>query len=427
MPSVYTRDSIVEVWPFSRQRDGDDVIIGRTDIGVFVAVPPEAVEVLDYLAQGKNLGEAADLHQQKYGTVPDLNDFLQLLESSGLIRTNHTAGSRGPAEKHFQAQRYHFQSISESLAQRIFNPTVITVCCLLVAAAIGLMVYIPALVPRPSEMYFTEHRTLTILFVFLFAYVSVVTHEMAHLVAARARGVSSRIGFGYRLWILVAEADLTGLWSIPRRQRYLPLFAGSLHDAVMASLCVFVLFAQHENWLAFPDFGVRLLRLSLLILMARVVWQCLVFVRTDYYYVISTFLNCRNLLTDTENFLRNQLARMIPWIRLVDQSDVLPAERRMLFPFAILWLAGRIAALAFFITIVIPVLASYAANFVHVLKVGYSVDPYNFIDTVMVSITGAVPLTIGISLWIASLIRYAKHKHENPHPVEIPAPSERTH
>jgi hypothetical protein len=89
---MYTRDTVISVQPFTRQVEGEDVIIGRVETGVFLAIPFEAVEVLDALAQGKTIGEVSDLYQQKYGEAPDLDDFLHELESKGIV------GPRGQDE-----------------------------------------------------------------------------------------------------------------------------------------------------------------------------------------------------------------------------------------------------------------------------------------------------------------------------------------
>ena len=64
----------------------------------------------------------------------------------------------------------------------------------------------------------------------IFTYGGIFVHELAHLIAARAVGVNSRMGISHRLWYLVAETDLTGLWSVTRNQRYLPMLAGMIVD-----------------------------------------------------------------------------------------------------------------------------------------------------------------------------------------------------
>ena len=94
---MYSPDTLVSVHPFTRQPEGEEVIIGRLETGVFLAVPPEAVEVLEYLAQGKSVGEASEIFRQAHGEVPDLNEFLDLLEAKGIVRPL-AAGNSGKSE-----------------------------------------------------------------------------------------------------------------------------------------------------------------------------------------------------------------------------------------------------------------------------------------------------------------------------------------
>jgi hypothetical protein len=403
MPT-YTRDTVVEIWPYTRQPEGGDVIIGRVETGTFLAVPPPAVEVLDLLAQGKSIGETSDLYREKYGTLPDMDDFLDALTSNGFVKSNDQEdGSNGATQP--PLVKYHFSNFPQEWARRIFSAPVITGACAVVATAIGLMIRDHSLIPRPREVYFTQHRTLNLTLLVLVSYASVVVHEFAHVIAARAKGINSRLGFGNRLWDFVVEADLSGLWSLPKRQRFFPLLAGSLHDAFVGSLVVFLLFANGQKWLALSSFSVRILRPILLIFITRVLWQCLVFVRTDYYYVIATLLNCRNLLSDTETFLRNQIARVIPWMSRVDQSGIPLSERRVIPFFALLWVGGRILALTVFFSITIPVGASYIKNFLRACRVGYSANPSDFVDSVLLCFYLVLPIAVGIPIWIASMAR----------------------
>jgi hypothetical protein len=46
-----------------------------------------------------------------------------------------------------------------------------------------------------------------------------LVHECAHVLAAAARGVPSRVSIGRRLIAIVHQTDLTRLWGVPRRAR----------------------------------------------------------------------------------------------------------------------------------------------------------------------------------------------------------------
>jgi putative peptide zinc metalloprotease protein len=409
MPT-YTRETLITVHPFSSQPDGEDVIIGRKETGVFLAVPPEAVEVLDYLAQGKSVGEVADLYQQRHGEVPDLDDFLGLMESKGIVKPSGDERRRGSDSRTLQApaaqRRYHFENFPQSVAQRLFGRPLLVIYFLLIALGLVLIAVDPWLRPGPRDWYFPDHRTLTWSLLILASYATIFVHEMGHLVAARALGINSRLGISHRLWYMVAETDLSGLWTVAKQQRFLPLLAGVLIDAVSASVLVVLLFAHHRGWLNLSWLLVRLARGMVFTYLMRILWQCFLFVRTDFYYVIANLFNCRNLLKDTEGFLRSTVARVIPRIRTVDQSNIPESERRVIRVYAVLWTAGRILAFILLFTVTIPLAIRYARNLGSVFfSSGYAANHYNFIDAVLLAAYFLIPLTTGFVLWIGSLLR----------------------
>jgi putative peptide zinc metalloprotease protein len=405
---MYTRHTLFAVQPFSRQREGEEVIIGSAATGVFLAVPPEAVELLEHLAQGKSVGDAADLYQQSHGEVPDLDHFLGFLETKGIIEPlveNSGYGIAPSRSRQPSRPRYHFGNFPQSLAQRLFSRPVLSVCFLLITLALVAIGRYPSLMPVPGDLYFSDHRTLTWTILLAANYATIFVHELGHLIAARAAGVSSRMGISNRLWYLVAETDLTGLWAVPKRQRYLPLLAGVLIDAVSAALLILLLFADCQEWLVLPSLGVRLMRAMAFTYLMRILWEFFFFVRTDLYYVIATLFNCKNLLGDTQVFLRNQLARIIPRIRPVNQSAIPASERRMIRAYAGLWMAGRVWAVATLFLVTVPVSLSYARNLAGALKAGYSANPSNFTDAVVLTACFFLPVMAGLMLWVGGILR----------------------
>jgi len=407
LDSMYTRDTLVAVQSFTRQSEGEDVIIGRPETGIFLAVPPEAVEVLDHLAEGKTVGEAVDLYQGKYGEAPDMDDFLAFLETKGIVQSalenGHNPGAIAAAFP--KRLKYHFSNFPHSLAQRIFTRPMLAGGLMVTALAVAAVIRHPLLLPGPRDLYFPDRRTLSWTILIVASYATLFVHEFGHLVAARALGVNSRIGIGHRLWYPVAETDLTGLWSVPRQSRYLPLIAGTLVDAASGALLILLLFAQEEKWLLLPTLATRLVRAMAFTYLARVVWQCFLFIRTDFYYVIANFFNCRNLLGDTEVFLRNQLAQFVPAIRAVDQSAVPESEWRVIRVYAWVWVAGRIAAFTVLVAITIPLVGHYVRNLAGAFRTGYSANPSDFLDALLVSSYFLIPFVIGLTLWISGLFR----------------------
>jgi putative peptide zinc metalloprotease protein len=402
----FSRGVTVVLNQITYQEEGSDVIVGRVDTGVFVAIPAEAREILDLLSQGMSIGQVSDFYQEKYGEIPDLEEFLTLLEGKGLIsQAGEKPGTAAVVTAKTRKLNYHFSNFPQSVAKVLFGKAAIIAYGALILAAIVETIANPSIRPRVSSLYFPSDRALTWGLVVIATYLSLFLHELAHLIAARAHGINSRLGIGHRLWFLVAETDLTGLWSIPRNERYLPFLAGMICDAVLCAAIVFVLVTEARGALVMSALLLRFFQALFFTLVMRLVWQFLLYIRTDVYYVIANALRCRNLLGDTEVFLRNQVARIFPSVRAVSQQGIPKQELQIIRIYSIIWTVGRISAFTLLFTVTIPVALHYARDLRDVFIAGYSSSPSNFIDSFVLSMCFFVPLTIGAALWIQDLIR----------------------
>jgi hypothetical protein len=203
----------------------------------------------------------------------------------------------------------------------------------------------------------------------------------------------------------VAETDLTGLWAVPRNRRYLPLLAGPISDGVFASLIVFLLYARSHEHLYLSPGMVEILRACLLLYLARLLWQFFFFVRTDFYYVIALFFGCKNLMKDTQQFIQSRLSYLFRGRSKEDQSRIPPAEMRVVKAYSILWLLGRGLAFSSLFFFTLPALSRYLRDLFVALAHGSGSDPYGFVDTLVVNVISLIPLVLGLSLWLASLLR----------------------
>jgi putative peptide zinc metalloprotease protein len=411
---AYALQDFVEVLPFTRQPEGDEVVIGRPETGVFLALPAEAVDILDDLAAGQSVGAAQLSFERAHQETPDVADLLIFLESKGFVRKRDEEPARGygstppPKSSSPASVRYHFANIPEAAAKRVFGPTSTRLYLLTIAAASMILAWDPTLIPDGRSLYFLEHRTAKFLILFLFSVLSIFVHEFCHLLAARAVGVKSRIGIGNRLWILVAETDLTGLWAVPRNQRYLPILAGPISDGVFASLIVFLLHAQAQGHLELSSGMVEIVRACLLLYLVRLLWQFFFFVRTDVYYLITLSFGCKNLMKDTQRFLQNRLLHLFRRPPKEDQSRIPPAEMRVIKAYSVLWLLGRGLAFVSLFLVTFPALSGYIRDLFEALERGSGSDPYGFIDTLVVNMINLVPLALGLSLWLASLLKRSR-------------------
>jgi len=396
--SQFPHGSRVAVRPIARRIDGDSVTIGDLERQVFLTVPADALLVLSALEDGKTVGEAAALYEREHGMTPDLDGFLEALAAEGFV-SSWEGGAQASAAHAPPPGR-----ISPRLARRLTGPPALVACALLVVAAIVAAVADPGALPGMSALVFRHDVALLLVAMFVAMSLGVAIHELGHLLVARASGVPVRLGFGHRLWILVAETDLTGMWMAPKRRRYLAFFAGPIIDLTSAAALVFVLSAQHRGWIDLSPTLTQLVGAVFLSYLLRLMWQCFVFVRTDFYYVIATALDCKSLLADTEDLLRHRWARMRrKAVAPLDQSQIPPRELRAVRAYAFVWLGGRALAFASLIFISVPILVGYLG------EVGRAVEghgsSYSAVDLVALAAVSLAVQGTGFVMWIRSLLR----------------------
>jgi putative peptide zinc metalloprotease protein len=400
----YPTTTRVLVRPFAQHREGDTVTIGDPDRQVFLSIPEEGVDILNWLAEGQTIGETSLAYEQKYGDTPDIEDFLDALADEGFV----VVGSDAPHDDDLAPSgatlpRSHLSRISPAFAARLCGPPVLVGCAALILGALALIGTDPGVVPGPSVLVFPHYLAAVSLGLFVFGLAGVAVHEVGHLIAARAAGVPARFGLSHRLWILVAETDLTGMWLAPKRKRYLAFLAGPLIDAISASALVGFLWAHRHGWFALSPMLTQLAGAGLMVYLLRLLWQCFFFVRTDFYYVFASAFSCKNLLGDTETFMHNAVARVLRSRPTVDQSDIPADEMRVVRLYAVIWLLGRALAFGSLFLITLPVMWRYGTLIAPMLVGRHS--RYGLLDvftlaTVTIGVEGA-----GLVLWVRTLVR----------------------
>ncbi|MEM9293530.1 MAG: hypothetical protein AAGD01_17735 [Acidobacteriota bacterium] len=409
----FSDDKAVQVFPFSRQESHGEVIIGRQDTGTYLALPLEAVEILDDLSTGKTIGQTRHLYQQRHGENPDLEDFLDSLAQQGFLVP---AGSEKTSEHQIEPNaNYHFESIPQSTASILFGIPALTFYALLTLTALALAFREPSIVPGYRALIFDQYITIKLVAIIVSSLFTVFIHEMGHLIAAKAVGVNSRLGIGNRMWVIVAETDLTGLWAVPRHKRFLPMLAGPIIDLVSASLLLFIFYAEHSEWLTLPTLASEMLRALFIVYVLQILWQLLFFLRTDLYYVFTTALDCKDLMNDTTNYLKNLAAQLFPplrkmnWWRTSDQSHIPKRELQVIKFYAGFWLLSRIMALGFLIFISIPLFIEYLGVVTSNLRQGPKEDIITFLDAALISALSATLFLAGMIAWIRSLLTKRSH------------------
>jgi putative peptide zinc metalloprotease protein len=398
--SQFPLDARVAVRPIVHRREGQSVTIGDLSRQVFLTIPAEGLDILSALGDGKTVGEAVRLYEQAHAETPDVEDFLTVLAREGFVAPWDDEAFGAEIER---ARPPTLGRISPATAKRLFGAPVLGACALVMAVAIALIATDPGVMPGPTVLVFHHHLAALSTALFAMTLAGVMVHEFAHLLAARASGVPARIRSSHRLWIVVAETDMTGMWMASKRDRHLAFLAGPIVDAVSAAMLVGVLWADRRGWVGLSPTLEQFTGAALFTYVVRLLWQCFVFVRTDFYYVLATALDCKSLLADTEDFLRNQLARLRRSGAVVDQSAIPPAEMRAVRAYSVVWLLGRVLAVGSLVFITLPVLGGYGAEIARALTGNDST--YGTFDLLTLAILGIGVQGVGLFVWIRSLLR----------------------
>ncbi|MFI7641139.1 hypothetical protein [Nonomuraea sp. NPDC049400] len=353
----------VRLRPLSVVPEGEDeVLVGDPATGTFVTIPAVGGVVIAALQRGASIEEAAAEAEEFAGQPVNVPSFVETLGELGFLAEDagdEDAGDGAASEPvrtaPIQARRW-MTSIRPETVRPFFGPVAWTFYAACLLYSLGVFALRPGLIPNPAEDAFAFDDTgLSTLAWIPFVWFAAASHECGHWLGARALGIQTRFGVDRRMWMLVFETDLTQLWTLPRRQRYGPLLAGLAVDSVLlAVLLTGRLLIDTGLWSA-PGTVASLLAAWALIKVIQMLWQSLVFLRTDLYAVMVNALGCRNLWRVKSLMLRQAFGRLTAE-EAEELADATETDLRTGRWFRWLWLAGFLGVAAWFGFLLLPVI-----------------------------------------------------------------------
>jgi len=283
--------------------EGDEFVVGEPESSVYVVLPAVGVRVLELLRSGRTLGEVAAEAEREVGRDVDVLDFAQSLLELGFATI---------ADGEAAAERNRPSQTAPQWLRLCFSRAAWLVYAGCAVAAIASFAVSPGLFPRASDIFFldTPARSLAALTVIIYALAA--AHEGCHWLAARAVGIGARITVSRRLYFLVLEIDLTGLWGLPRRRRYSALLAGMAFDAVVLFSVLLPRYGDGAGWWQVSDAAARVLAALTFVQVAALMSQFWIFVRTDLYALLITATGCVNLFRVNQLMVRRALRLITP-------------------------------------------------------------------------------------------------------------------
>lgn len=364
---------------FRGQEEEGLILVGRKDIGSYVSLPKEAIEVIDLLDSGKTVGEVKKITEEKYGEDIGVEDFVRDMVTNEMVKT--VDGYEIATTS--QVQKDLFSRVTARYVGWLFSRYAWVVYGGMAVVSVLLFAAFPQHIPKPEDYFFHPWYSVAVGFMFLFGWVLLAIHELAHLFAARSVGTEGYFSLSNRLVFIVAQTNLGNIWTVPREKRYVVYLAGMAWDAVMVFFCLILLVLSDYNIIKLPVLVYNFLKAVNFIKVWGIIWQFRFNMQTDVYYVLSNYFKCRNLLGDTQSYIKNLTAKISARIKKVDMSSNTEQEMRVIRFYAPIYFVGAFVTLVTFIFRQLYVLVLQVIRAFDGLTAGYAANPPAFMDAVV--------------------------------------------
>lgn len=374
----------------TRVEEDGNVVVGRADTGVFVLLPEVGARIIQELNRGTCLGKVEESLSAS-GPAVDVVSFVRQLGECGFVR----AVNGVPVIDAPSGRRASLPWLKDRHVAWMFTASAYAAYSLVVAAAVAVLVLQPRIRPHYADFFFSSSTSVvlagsTALFIAIAA-----LHEFAHLASARAAGVPARISLGTRLYSLVAQTDVSGMWAASRADRMRTYLAGMGMDLVLGSVLILArLLSGADGW---PN---HVMAAAVVLILTGIAGQFQLFLRTDLYFIAADWLKARNLFEDATVQLGHTVRS---WTRQGHNAHplagLLPGERRVVKGYCVVMIAGTLVSLTVFAAYLLPALVLLLIRAAHHLSGGIASHH------VMVALDGAITIVVesGTELLVAIL------------------------
>ncbi|GAA4966052.1 hypothetical protein HD597_006997 [Nonomuraea thailandensis] len=360
--------------------DGETWILGRPELGVFVAVPEPGAVFVTTLQDTGSLEQAMARAGDVAGEPVDGADFLEGLTAAGLLDPPGEApDTRGRVK--------WIEGVSPRTAARLFGRVAWSCYGAAAVLAVGLLLFRPDLRPSWEDAWFLPSPGLSLLIWLLLAMACGALHEAWHWLAGRAIGVPAAFRVSYRGLYVVYETDLTQIVTVPRDRRHGVYLAGMAIDVVVLAA------ALGARLLGVGGVLGDLLAAVSLLLVVNLVWQWAALpLRSDAYALLANALRCHNLYRATWLMAKSRLFRLTA-PEAAELSGTSERDQSVARWFVIPYVAGIAVMVWMFATIVLPLAVSLGEWGLAQLTSG-TVTSAGFLEALAVAVYLAVQLCL---------------------------------
>ncbi|MFD0828374.1 hypothetical protein ACT8ZR_22370 [Neobacillus sp. M.A.Huq-85] len=312
-------------------RDKKNYIVEDQASGEFYEMKEICIDAIHLISQGIQLGEIEHQLRTKYP-----NEDVDLIEfADQLISLNLIAEINGVKIECNQREKEDlgFLWIPSIIGRIFFNRYAYIVYSFLFFVNIILLIINPSLFPHYKDLFVLDSMSLILPLLFVLRSLLVLIHEFGHIMALRSYNLPAKINVGHRLFLLVLETDMSTVWKLPAKDRNKLFLAGICFDTVI----LFFALAGQMFFAPISGFFLSLMKIVVLDIFFRMVYQCCIYMKTDFYYLIENCSGCYNLMENAQGLLRG----LIPFGKSLTTGEILfESEKKTVIGYSILYFIG---------------------------------------------------------------------------------------
>lgn len=411
------------------REEGREPLLGCTDSRRFLEVDEETLLAVRLLEEGRSVGEAAAALRERLGDDADVAGLVRILAERGFVERLGEHALEAP-KRGMLAFAWLNRVEPARLAWLRHPLAALAVAVVALWWAVS-MVTLPTLRPAFSDFHVVPSPLLSTVLTFAALLAFGNLHELAHFLVARSYGVRSAVTVSHRFYILTLQTDVTNAWLLPRAAQLRIFLAGIGFNLVVAASAGTLAGLGAHGLVPLPAGAQGVLRWVAIVNTFPLLFQVLLFARTDLYYVLQALLGERNLARDALAYAKLVLFRAWWRVRrfpsrpcptgcggrLVDEPfcfrcgaamrlrdpnsefALLPAQRPRLRVFAPIMLAGQVLGYVYILFLLRRILAGRARAAAEMLWSGI-VRPGS-IDLDLLVTLGLYVATVALQLGIA--------------------------
>ncbi|GGA65477.1 peptidase [Ornithinibacillus halotolerans] len=325
--------------------DHKHFIVEDVSSGDFYEMPKICIDAINYIENGKSLGEIEAMLKQDY--PPDEVDvigFAEQLIEFGLVKLIDETPVDTPIK---QNPTKGFEWISPQIAKIFFNKYTNKLYPSLLFLNIGLLIFNSDYIPHYRDLFLFDSMMISILIYMGISLLLIIIHEFGHILAIRAQHLPAKLDIGNRLFLIVFETDLTASWKLPQKKRNILFFGGIAFEQVILFIAILLLLTGVSNSL-FSG----IITIIIFDIIIKTIYQCCFYMKTDFYYLIENITGHYNLMENGKQFL----SKWIPFLKKNESTVAFDGEMRGIRLYSVFYLLGIVLTFVLFGVYLIPAL-----------------------------------------------------------------------